>query len=195
MLHRIVEMASHSEPSDNVQRIKLSSVKTPIEFDPVNHGMASLVKRFWDGVKVSGRGECWEWQKSLSVHGGYGQLMLWDGWKRTLVKAHQLAYRIHKGDPPPGTMVCHKCNNPKCCNPEHLYAGTRKDNWRDAIQAGTASILPHHKGEDCLHSKLTEAQVKFIRDSKDKGVVLAKVFGVTKTSISHIRSGKTWKHL
>src|SRR6185295_3608021 len=90
-------------------------------------------------------------------------------------------------------LFCHKCNNPPCCNPRHLYAGTYLDNTRDKIAAGTQYKIPPQRGLKCPASKLNEEQVKLIRESDIKGVELARMFGVTKSAISRVRKGLSWK--
>ena len=150
----------------------------------------SVVDRFWKYVEVNGVNECWPWSASLTVHGGYGQL----NDRGKLLKAHRISYEIHYGGVPEGMFVCHRCNNPKCCNPKHLYAGTPKQNWDDTIVAGTRYV-PKLSGESVYCSKLKESEVIYIRQSQESGCALAIRYGVTKSAVSCIRRGKTWKHL
>ena len=93
-----------------------------------------------------------------------------------------------------GTFILHRCDNPKCCNPLHLYAGTQKDNVRDCIERG------HHKpsfvyGEKHGLSKLTSEQVREIRKSKKGQEALAEIYGVSHTAIRNARNYKTWQHI
>jgi hypothetical protein len=89
--------------------------------------------RFWSKVAVGLPDECWPWQASIGVH-GYGQFSK-DGKPQN---ASRVAWELHYGRPfPKGLDACHSCNNRPCCNPAHIYAGTRKDNVADAIRAGT----------------------------------------------------------
>lgn len=175
------------------------STTTPTpEFDVVlkaAHGYESLVVRFWKSVDVCGVDECWVWTKSLTVRGGYGQLMWWDGTKRILVKAHRLSYELHFGPVPEGLMVCHRCGNQKCCNPHHLYAGTSAQTRADAEAHGTALHPPHVCGESCGKSKITDAIALSIKNSTETLSVLGDRYGLTKSAVSNIKRGITWKHL
>src|ERR1700688_2570513 len=71
---------------------------------------------------------CWEWQKALDRH-GYGAVNVSSSER----SSHRLAYKLFRGEIPPNMEVCHKCDNPPCCNPGHLFIGTHADNMTDAI--------------------------------------------------------------
>ena len=95
---------------------------------------------------------CWEWQGSK--RSGYGHTIIGsrkDGTRQS-IKAHRLAYMLWKGEIPEGYCVCHKCDNPSCINPDHLFVWTRKDNAEDRDKKGRHD-----------HIKLTEKIVKDIR--------------------------------
>ena len=94
--------------------------------------------------------ECWNWQGSLSDKNNplrhYGKLVIGsrkDGTRKT-VRAHRYAYQVFIGEVPQELFVCHKCDNPKCINPEHLFLGTRQDNVDDREAKGR-NKLPHKK--------------------------------------------------
>ena len=90
---------------------------------------ASDLRRF--NEKVRKTDGCWLWTASV-VSDGYGQM--WLG--RTMVRAHRLSYEIHKGPVPKGLFVCHRCDVPRCVNPDHLFVGTNQDNQRDSASKG-----------------------------------------------------------
>jgi len=85
-------------------------------------------ERFWARLEKSG--ECWNWMGSTS--GGYGQL----SYRRRPVRTHRLAWELAYGPIPAGLSVCHHCDNPRCCRPDHLFLGTPGDNARDCFLKG-----------------------------------------------------------
>lgn len=91
-------------------------------------------ERFWSKVsrpEDSDPEPCWEWQASFRKD-GYGQV--W--WRKNLLSAHRVAYELHHGLLPEGYVLRHTCDNPTCCNPHHLIAGTQEANMRDMVVRG-----------------------------------------------------------
>ncbi len=132
-------------------------------------------------VEVNG---CWEYTGPLNTE-GYPNT----GANRT---GHRLSYEHHIGPIPEGMMVCHSCGNRKCINPDHLYAGTARENYADRHIHGTQ---PCHKGEKNVRAKVTEAMVKEIRASDIDSREMARKFGITRSSVYQIRSRQTWSHV
>jgi hypothetical protein len=97
------------------------------------------VERFWSYVNRSALDECWEWDK-CTMTGGYGAFTFQ---KRTF-KTHRIAYYVSTGIDPGDLCVCHHCDNPKCCNPTHLFLGTNADNSSDRDAKGRVSRGPEH---------------------------------------------------
>lgn len=111
-------------------------------------------------------------------------------------RAHRQAYLEKYGKFNEKLHVCHKCDNPPCVNPDHLFLGTTKDNMMDKARKGRSSIVKFF-GEENPMSKLTREKVLEIKDMyHNQGFLqkfLAKKFGVSQAVISDICRGKTWK--
>ena len=150
--------------------------------------------------------ECWEWPMSRTA-AGYGQLGFDAGGKRSTAYAHRAAYQAHHGAIPEGAHICHRCDNPCCFNPAHLFAGSAIENMQDMAAKGrsnkgrklpigerhwTKSRRSELRGSANGNSKLTEADVLAIRASRETGVALASRYGVTGALISAIRKRKVW---
>jgi len=113
--------------------------------------------------------------------------------KRKPITAHRAAYIIAHGEIPDGLFVLHKCDNPLCVNPEHLFLGTHQDNMRDMMEKGR-----NRPGEKCPHAKLNEAQVLEIRrrwGNGEKIVRLSEEFGVANETVWYIVHRKNWRHI
>lgn len=87
------------------------------------------IDSFWDKVEVTGEESCWKW-KGYKNRQGYGRMGIAAS---QCVNAHRVSWVIHNGSIPDGLFVCHKCDNPECTNPMHLFLGTRQDNINDMM--------------------------------------------------------------
>lgn len=153
-----------------------------------------VTSRFWHYVHRRQDHQCWPWIGSLTLRrGGYGQLNL--GRRAGVIKAHRLSWLVHFGALPDGQLLRHLCNNPLCCNPSHLLPGTPLDNHLDMQLAGRMKVPEPPRGVTHKNSVLSESDVTKIRESVLPGPVLARQFGVSRSTISHIRRRITWKHL
>ena len=158
---------------------------------------AKIVRQFWANVEKIPLVSCWIWTGFCNAK-GYG-LKSWPiprGDKpQTSLLAHRVSWMIHRGKIPDGLKVLHTCDNPPCCNPEHLFLGTDGDNARDRDQKGRAA---DKRGINNGRARLTEDDVRFIRGQLAAGVSgaeLARQFGVKKETVYAIAIRKNWKHL
>jgi hypothetical protein len=141
--------------------------------------------RFWN--KVDQSGDCWEWMASKN-HGGYG-FFHYQGVCRL---AHRVSHILHGGDIPNGMSVCHRCDNPGCVNPNHLFIGTHLDNMRDMYSKGRRVAAV---GQQNGKTKLTDHQVIEIYNSTDTNIADAKRHNICATVVSRIKSGQRWAYL
>jgi len=146
-----------------------------------------LADRFWEKVDIRGPDDCWEWL-GFRLPKGYGRM--WANGKMRLA-THVLFFLRHGYWPPVvGKQANHRCDNPPCLNPRHLYLGTQKSNARDRIYRGRQA-----KGEQHGMAKLTRKQVREIRKLSAQGIIQRELgyrFGVARTTISRIVAGKYW---
>lgn len=133
---------------------------------------------------------CWEWNGSRHIRGGYGQIS--GSRKSGPLKTHRIAYELAKGPIAHGLVICHTCDNPPCVNPDHLFAGTVRENNHD-MQAKGRDKQMLMAGEACPSSKLTWEQVQAIRASSESLTALGARYGVTKQAIARVRKGSAWK--
>jgi hypothetical protein len=148
--------------------------------------IAELKKRLLSKIEVDGAG-CWNW--TGAKRHGYGAIRV-DG--KTL-GAHAVAFMVYRGPIKKREHVCHRCDNPACINPDHLFTGSPADNVADKVAKGRQS---RQKGVDAARVKLTEADVRDIRDAT--GIPLREIgrrFGVSHVQVLRIRSGQSWSHL
>lgn len=155
-----------------------------------------ITERFWSHVDKDGPipehrpelGPCWVWTISRN-HYGYGKLSIGTGW----VRAHRYSYELHFGAIPDNLEVCHKCDNPPCVRPGHLFIGTRQDNARDAAVKDRLQFGEHH-----WNAKLTASDVLTIRQRRVAGESLesiAKDYGIARQTVNKIELRRGWTKL
>lgn len=162
--------------------------------------------RFWNKVAITANSDkCWIWKHATDKR-NYGSFRI----NNRTHTATRVAYLLHNKELPE-LMICHKCDNPLCCNPRHLFAATQKENIRDMIDKGRHShgdshraLMKPKRGSQHGMAKLTEEQVAEIKKlyatkpSRRTGILqedLAKMFNVSRAAISSIIRNRKWRHL
>lgn len=121
----------------------------------------TIEERFWERVDKRGPDECWPWTGYDNGY-GYGVLTTQVLNSRRKVGAHRFSYELHNGPIPDGLDILHKCDNPPCCNPAHLFAGTHMDNMTDMYSKGRRKPA---KGERISRALFSNAQVREFRQA------------------------------
>lgn len=127
---------------------------------------------------------CWIWMGSVNA-AGYGQCTTLPPRRNRL--AHRLFYQHHVGEIPAGLNVCHKCDTPACVNPAHLFVGTQDESLKDMAAKRRSTI-----GERNPMAKITNETARAIRVATGRQVDIAAEFGVSKYTVSQIKTGKIW---
>lgn len=159
-------------------------------------------KRFFENISPPNKNGCTLWKRSTRGH--YGSMRV----NGLSFSTHRLAWSIANNHPIGDLFICHKCDVPRCCNPEHLFIGTGIDNMNDRNKKGrTATGLrcgahthpeKRAKGERQHLSKLTDLQILEIRQRYKKGETtrsIGRVFGITSSTVSKIGLRQTWAHI
>lgn len=128
---------------------------------------------------------CYLWLRSVNKK-GYGQI----GVHRKIHLAHRWAWERENGKIPEGLCVLHKCDTPGCVNPDHLFLGTSVDNNLDRDRKGRVQ-----HGERHVRARLTEDQVRAIREDPRTTRVIGAEYGINCTAVSEIKRRVTWKHV
>jgi hypothetical protein len=137
--------------------------------------------KFWTHVRKV-KNSCWLWQGAKN-NKGYGIL----GPNPVSRRAHRYSWYLKYGKLSAKLLILHKCDNPACVNPNHLFKGTALDNTKDMIR----------KGRDNFYGRavLTEQQINIIRKASSTYREIAQYFGVHPSTISRVKNNKTWRQI
>ena len=147
--------------------------------------------RFWSKVQIGGLFDCWEWQGARDG-AGYGAVWLSSQQQQ---RSSRVAYMWAHGltSLSADVFVCHHCDNPRCVNPAHLFAGSPADNSADRNAKGRTTHGAKHG-----MAKLTEAQIPAIRQRLVEGKTqrqIATEFGISQRVIGQIKNNTLWRHV
>jgi hypothetical protein len=137
---------------------------------------------FWNKMDKSNSDGCWVWS-GIVDYKGYGKIKF----NNKRYKTHRLAYILTNGEICDNLLVCHKCDNPPCCNPDHLFLGTNQDNIIDCLKKDRQTA-----------SKLKTSDIASIRKLREEGhdaKVIANLFNVTPQAIREVLNGKRWYYI
>jgi hypothetical protein len=153
-------------------------------------GIGALADRFWAAVQKTE--SCWLWT-GKKCPDGYGNMVH----QRKVWGTHRVSWLLHNGAIPDGMCVLHRCDNPPCVNPAHLFLGTHRENIADCVAKGRNSTAGF-RGERHHRARVGVADVIEIRRLATTGVSLnavARQYGVTDSSIRHIVHRRSWRHV
>jgi hypothetical protein len=159
-------------------------------------------ERFAANIQTDSSTGCWNWQGAKTSI-GYGALTIGD--PRHLMGTHKIALAIFGAGVPEGLFACHKCDNPACCNPNHLFVGNQQDNMADKVAKGRQAkgdtinwhLYPEtvKRGESHHNAKLNKAAVIDIKTSALTGAELAIKYNISRSAICAVRKGRMWSHI
>lgn len=146
---------------------------------------------FWRKVEKRGENDCWLWQGASLK--GYGLFAI----GRRMRRAHRVSWEAHFGPIPKNLHVLHRCDNPSCVNPKHLFIGTHLENMQDKVSKGRQARNTHVVGEMQGNAVLTEAKVRRIRKlaGKISQRQIASLVGIGQGHVSKVINRKIWNHI
>lgn len=143
----------------------------------------STERRFWAKVDKNGPNGCWIWTGALNQM-GYGRFSIW---KKEHWFAHRFAWTLLKGPAPEGLFLCHRCDNPVCVNPEHLFPGTSADNNADMRAKGRQGAWK------LSPEKVADIKQRYVGGTHGNASELAAQYGITVATVYNVASGARWK--
>lgn len=156
-------------------------MKTAIKILPLISD--KIKKRFW--IKVKKTETCWIWIGAKNKK-GYGNINIGNG---ITIMPHRLSWAIHFGEIPDGLVLCHRCDNPSCVNPNHHFVGTSAENRKDAVVKKRMPYAPNAK----ISQKIAD-EIRQLKKNGRSQISISKEFKVSPMTISFIIRNKIWIH-
>jgi hypothetical protein len=147
-------------------------------------GPQNLTDKLMQKLNICGKNDCWEWTGCKNPK-GYGVLGAKEIGEQL---AHRISYIVHVGSIPKGMCVLHKCDNPSCCNPRHLFLGDNNDNTQDMISKCRDRSFGRKR-------RLADDDVRLIRDKNNPASVLQEMFNISSSMVSLIRLRKSYRNV
>lgn len=163
----------------------------PVKYRKLPQVSPQDAQRFWSQVDKRGPDECWPWMAGVNVRrDGYGRFWI----KRREYRTNRMAYWLHYEIDPGQNDVCHRCDNPPCCNPAHLFQGTRAVNLQDMTDKKRRVYGERHGIAKLNDGQVAEIKRRYVprRVSMYKP---AAEYGVSEMTINNIIHGKIWRHI
>jgi hypothetical protein len=156
----------------------------------MNKSTETVLSRFeklYTKIPIAG---CWIWHGALKNKFGHGAFKLGNR-KSKVMFSHRASWELYVGKIPEYKCVLHRCDNPACVNPHHLFLGSKKDNTDDMIKKGRNNF-----GLKCKNSKINDEIALKIKTSDNKNAIhLSSIFGISRQAVTDIIYGRTWKHV
>lgn len=175
--------AAHLDKMRAIQRESKARGRAATAGMTVLEALGGNAALFWASINVCGPEECWE-SKTSRRWGGYSQFMLPGG---RLVSSHRTAWELTNGPIPTGQKVCHRCDNPPCCNPQHHFLGSSAENSQDAFLKG--------RRRSCILTAATVEQLREIYLDERRFHVIARDYGIDPRTVALIQRRQSFAYI